>query len=324
MEVGTSMRAMVINETGAPEVFEAAELPMPVKLGSELLVRVVAASINPIDAKTRAGKGAAAGIPGYPAVLGHDFSGVVVESPFEACPFEVGDEVFGMVPVPRYQGSFAEFLVVSTMNVARKPTELSHTDAAAVPLAALTAWGLVVDVAKAHAGQRILIHAGAGGVGHFAVQFAAHFGAHVIATGSARNAEWLRKLGASEVIDYTSARFEDVVHDVDTVIDLIGNVHDNTGTRSLATLRPGGLIINVPTGSWPTFIADAAAAGMQATHFKLAPDGRALAGIAQLLDSGDIRVHVDRVFEFDQIAEANRALEKGHTRGKIVLRVAEG
>lgn len=305
------MRAMVINETGAPEVFEAAELPMPVKLGSELLVRVVAASINPIDAKTRAGKGAAAGIPGYPAVLGHDFSGVVVESPFEFCPLQPGDEVFGMVPVPRYQGSFAEFLVVSTMNVARKPTSFSHTDAAAVPLAALTAWGLVVDVAKAHKGQRILIHAGAGGVGHFAVQFAAHFGAHVIATGSARNAEWLRELGASEVIDYTETRFEDVVH-------------DNTGTRSLQTLRPGGLIINVPTGSWPTFIADAAAAGMQATHFKLAPDGRTLEGIAQLLDSGDIRVHVDRVFALDQIAAANRALEEGHTRGKIVLRVAEG
>ena len=324
MEGRASMRAMVINETGAPEVFQAAELPMPVKLASELLVRVVAASINPIDAKTRAGKGGSAGIPGYPAVLGHDFSGVVVESPFEFCPLQPGDEVFGMVPVPRYQGSFAEFLVVSTMNVARKPATLSHLEAAAVPLAALTAWGLVVDVAKAHRGQRILIHAGAGGVGHFAVQFAAHFGAHVIATGSARNAEWLRELGASEVVDYTTTRFEDVVHDVDTVIDLIGNVHDNTGTRSLQTLRPGGLIVNVPTGSWPSFIADATAAGMQATHYKLAPDGRTLEGIAKLLDSGDIRVHVDRVFELDQLAEANRALEEGHTRGKIVFRVAEG
>ena len=318
------MRAMVIQKTGAPEVFQPAELPMPVKLGAELLVRVVAASINPIDAKTRAGKGVAAGIPGYPAVLGHDFSGVVVESPFEACPLQPGDEVFGMVPVPRYQGSFAEFLVVSTMSVARKPAALSQIEAAAVPLAALTAWGLVVDVAQAQKGQRILIHAGAGGVGHFAVQFAAHFGARVSATGSARNAEWLRKLGASEVVDYTATRFEDVVHDVDTVIDLIGNVHDDTGTRSLSVLRPGGLIINVPTGSWPGFIADATAAGMRATHFKLAPDGTTLAGIAKLLDSGDIRVHVDRVFELDRLAEANRALEEGHTRGKIVLKVSEG
>lgn len=324
MESGTQMRAMVINETGAPEVFQATEIPMPVKLGAELLVRVVAASINPIDAKTRAGKGASAGIPLYPAVLGHDFSGVVVESPFEFCPLQSGDEVFGMVPVPRYQGSFAEYLVVSTMNVARKPTTLSHLEAAAVPLAALTAWGLVVDVAQAHEGQRILIHAGAGGVGHFAVQFAAHFGAHVIATGSARNTEWLRELGASEVIDYTANRFEDVARDVDVVIDLIGNVHNDTGTRSLRALRPGGLIVNVPTGSWPNFIADATAAGMRATHFKLAPDGTALAGIAKLLDSGAIRVHVDRVFELGLLAEANHALETGHTRGKIVLKVAEG
>ena len=113
------------------------------------------------------------------------------------------------------------------------------------------------------------------------------------------------------------------MHDVDVVIDLIGNVHDSTGTRSLQTLRPGGLIINVPTGSWPGFAADAAAAGVRATHFKLAPDGRTLAGIARLLDSGDIRVNVDRVFELDQIAEADHALEDGHTRGKIVLRVSE-
>ncbi|WP_349903443.1 NADP-dependent oxidoreductase [Parafrigoribacterium humi] len=288
------------------------------------MVKVVAASINPVDAKMRAGKSASAAQPAYPAVLGHDFSGVVVESPYEFCPLQPGDEVFGMVQVPRYQGSFAEFLVVSTLNVARKPTELSHVEAAAVPLAALTAWGVVVDAAQAHKGQRVLIHAGAGGVGHFAVQFAAHFGAEVIATGSAHNAEWLRELGASAVIDYTTTRFEDVVHDVDVVIDLIGNVHDNTGTRSLRTLRPGGLIVNIPTGSWPGFIADAAAAGMQATHFKLAPDGRVLEGIAQLLDSGDIRVHIDRVFELDRIAEANHLLEEGHTRGKIVLRVAEG
>ena len=317
------MRAMVIDETGAPEVLRLAHVPTPRKISSEVLVRVHAAGINPIDAKTRAGGGAASEITHWPAILGHDFSGVVVESPFEFCPLQPGDEVFGMVPVPRYQGSFAEYLVVSTMSVTRKPVTLSHVEAAAVPLAALTAWGLVVDVAQAHEGQRILIHAGAGGVGHFAVQFAAHLGAEVIATGSARNVEWLRELGAAEVIDYTTTRFEDVVRDVDVVIDLIGNVHDDTGTRSLQTLRPGGLIVNVPTGSWPSFIADAAAAGMRATHFKLAPDGTTLASIAKLLDSGKVRVQVDRVFELAHLAEAHRALEEGHTRGKIVVTVSE-
>jgi NADPH:quinone reductase-like Zn-dependent oxidoreductase len=318
------MRAMVIDETGAPEVLRLARVPVPHKITSEVLVRVHAASINPIDAKTRAGRGVASEITRWPAILGHDFSGVIVETPYEAYPLKVGDEVFGMVPVPRYQGSSADYLVASTMNIARKPGTLSHVEAAAVPLAALTAWGAVVEVARAHEGQCILIHAGSGGVGHFAVQFAAHFGAEVIATSSARNLDWLRELGATEAIDYTSTRFEDVAHDVDTVIDLIGNVHDDTGTRSLQTLRPGGLIINVPTGSWPTFIADATAAGMRATHFKLAPNGATLARIGEMIDSGVIVVHVDQVFDLERAADAHRALEEGHTRGKIVLRVTEG
>ncbi len=316
------MRAMVMDEAGAPEVLRLARVPMPHKITSEVLVRVHAAGINPIDAKTRSGRGVASEITRWPAILGHDFSGVIVESPYEAYPLKPGDEVFGMVPVPRYQGSHAEYLVASTLNIAPKPAALSHLEAAAVPLAALTAWGIVVEVAQASVGQRILIHAGSGGVGHFAVQFAARAGAQVIATGSARNAEWLRKLGAAEVIDYSASRFEEVVRDVDTVVDLIGNVHDNTGTRSLSVLKPGGLIINVPTGSWPSFSADAAAAGMRATHFKLAPNGATLARIGALLDTGEVVVHVDQVFELDHAADAHRALEAGHTRGKIVLRIA--
>jgi NADPH:quinone reductase-like Zn-dependent oxidoreductase len=316
------MRAMVIAKTGEPDVLQLAEVPIPKKINSELLVRVVAAGINPVDAKTRAGRAVADFIPSYPAILGNDFSGIVVETPFEAYPLKPGDEVFGMVPVPRYPGSYAEFVSVPTMSVARKPAGLTHIEAAGVPLAALTAWGVVVDVAKASEEQRILIHAGSGGVGHFAVQFAAWCGAYVIATGSPRNLDWLRELGASEVIDYTTTRFDEVLDEVDTVIDLIGNVHDDTGTRSLSVLRPGGLIVNVPTGSWPTFAADVAAAGMRGTQFRVAPDGAALAGIARLLDSGDIRVHIDQVFDLEQAAAAHTALEKGHTRGKIVLEVA--
>jgi NADPH:quinone reductase-like Zn-dependent oxidoreductase len=317
------MRAMVIDETGSPEVLRLARVPVPTKVTSEVLVRVHAAGINPIDAKTRAGKGAASEIRQWPAILGHDFSGVIVEAPYEAYPLQPGDEVFGMVPVPRYQGSHAEYLVASTLNVAPKPSGLSHLEAGAVPLAALTARGVIVDVAQAAAGQRILIHAGSGGVGHFAVQLAALAGAEVIATASARNADWLLELGASRVIDYSSTRFEDELSDLDTVIDLVGNVHDDTGTRSLSVLRPGGLIVNVPTGSWPTFIPDATAAGMRATHFKLAPDGVALAELGTLLDSGALRVHIDQVFDLERAAEAHRALEEGHTRGKIVLRVAD-
>jgi NADPH:quinone reductase-like Zn-dependent oxidoreductase len=318
------MRAVVMDEPGGVGVLSVRTMPDPVALNSELLVKVVAAGINPIDAKTRAGRGAAKAIREYPAVLGHDFSGVVVQSPYEAHALQPGDDVYGMVMVPRFSGSYAEYLTVPTLSVTRKPARLSHVEAAGVPLAALTAWGLVVDVAKAHEGQRMLIHAGSGGVGHFAVQFASYFGAHVLATGSPRNLGWLRELGASEVIDYTATKFEEQVFDADVVVDLIGNVHDDTGTRSLGTLRPGGLIINVPTGSWPEFRTDVREAGLRGTTYRVAPDGATLAVISRLLQSGDVRVHVDRVFELAEAGAAHDALEQGHTRGKIVLKVSEG
>jgi NADPH:quinone reductase-like Zn-dependent oxidoreductase len=320
-DVPTTMRAIVVDQPGPPEVLTIAEAPVPMLINSEVLVKVAAAGINPIDAKTRAGRGAAAAVR-WPAILGYDFSGTVAAVPFEAHPLHVGDEVYGMTAVPRSDGSYAEYLSVSSLSVTRKPARLSLVEAAAVPLAAMTAWGIVVDVAKAHEGQRMLIHAGSGGVGHFAVQFARYFGADVTATGSARNLDFLRELGAQEVIDYSATRFEDVAEDMDVVVDLIGNVHDDTGTRSLATLRKGGLLISVPTGSWPTAIEDAGAAGMRATRFKLAPDARLLDRIGQLLDSGNIRVHVDEVFDWTRAPAAHAALEGGHTRGKIVLSIA--
>ena len=316
------MRAIVIDETGAPSVLRAVDVERPGVANSEFLVKVVAAGINPIDAKTRAGRGVSALLT-YPAILGNDFSGIVVSSPYEGHPIKPGDEVYGMAPVPRQGGTYAEYVAVPAISLARKPTALSHVEAAAVPLAALTAWGMVVELAKAHEGQRMLIHAGAGGVGHFAVQFARFFGAVVTATGSTRNLGWLTELGANEAIDYTTTRFEDVASNMDVVIDLIGNVHDETGTRSLATLRPGGLIVNAPTGSWPTFIDDATAAGVRATHYKVSADGSTLAVISRLLESGDVRVYVDQVFDFEEAAAAHTALEMGHTRGKIVLKVSE-
>lgn len=318
------MRAMTMPRAGGPEVLELTELPCPARVNGEVLVRVVAAGVNPIDAKTRAGRGAYPGIAGFPVVLGNDFSGIVEEAPYESHPLQPGTEVFGMGMVPRVPGAYAEFVSVSALSVIRKPPRLSHVEAAAVPLAALTAWGMVVDTARAHEGQRMLIHAGAGGVGHFAVQFAAYFGAHVIATGSSRNAAWLRELGAREVIDYTAERFEEVLDPVDAVIDLIGNVHDETGSRSLRVLRPGGILVNAPTGSWPEMAAEAHAAGVRATGYRVLPDGSTLAVIARLLESGDVRVFVDQVFDLADAADAHRAIESGHTRGKIVLTVSEG
>lgn len=320
----TTMRAMTFSGAGGPDVLTSGQVPMPVRANAEVLVKVVAAGVNPIDAKTRAGKGAYAAIGTFPAVLGNDFSGIVVEAPYEAHALQPGTEVFGMGMVPRMSGSYAEYLTVTALSVIRKPSTLSHVEAAGVPLAALTAWGMVVETAKAHEGQRMLIHAGAGGVGHFAVQFASYFGAHVIATGSSRNLGWLRDLGADEVVDYTTTRFDEVVEDADVVIDLIGNVQDETATRSLRVLRPGGLIVNGPTGSWPTMAEEANAAGVRATGYRVAPDGSTLAVISRLLESGDVKVFVDGVFDLAQAPEAHRALEGGHTRGKLVLKVAEG
>ena len=318
-----TMRASVISATGSPEVLSVAEVASPVRVNAEVLVKVAASGVNPIDAKTRAGQGVSSAIESFPYILGFDFAGVVVETPYAAHPLNVGDEVYGLMSVPRGQGSYAEYVSVPSLQVARKPKTLSFVEAAGVPLAALTAWAVVVDIAKAHEGQRVLIHAAAGGVGHFAVQFASYFGARVTATGSARNLGWLRELGASTVIDYGAVAFEDQVSDMDVVIDLVGNTHGDTGTRSLSVLRPGGLIVNVPSGSWPTLEADAAAAGVRATTFKVAPDASTLAVISRLIESGDVRVNIDEVFPLEDAAEAHRALESGHTRGKLVLQVGE-
>ncbi|WP_345800067.1 NADP-dependent oxidoreductase [Microbacterium sp. AZCO] len=318
-----TMRAAAFDAPGGADALHEASIGVPKPVMSELLVRVVAAGVNPIDAKTRGGAGVSGEIPAYPSVPGFDVSGIVVKAPYESHPFPPGTEVFGMLSYPRTGGAYAEYAVIPTLSVARKPTSLSHVEAAGVPLAALTAWGLVVETAHAHEGQRILIHAASGGVGHFAVQLAAYFGAHVTATGSTRNASWLRELGAASVIDYTTTRFEDAVSEVDVVIDLVGNTHADTGTRSLTALRPGGLYIIVPTGSFPGYAEAAAAAGVRATSYKVIPDGGALATVGRLLDSGAVQVYIDRVFDLADAAEAHAELEKGHTRGKIVLRVSD-
>jgi NADPH:quinone reductase-like Zn-dependent oxidoreductase len=322
--VNTTMRAMTFSGAGGPEVLTAEQVPVPVRANAEVLIKVVAAGVNPIDAKTRSGRGAFPAISGFPTVLGNDFSGIVVEAPYEAHALQPGTEVFGMGMVPRMSGAYAEYLTVTEMSVIRKPAILSHVEAAGVPLAALTAWGMVVETAKAHEGQRMLIHAGAGGVGHFAVQFGAYFGAHVIATGSQRNVGWLRELGAAEVVDYGAERFEDVLDEVDVVIDLIGNTVDDTASRSLRVLRPGGLIVNGPTGSWPTMAEEAEAAGVRATGYRVSPDGSTLAVISRLIESGDVQVFVDGVYELEEAADAHRVLEDGHTRGKLVLKVCDG
>lgn len=318
----TTMRAITQDSLGGPEVLKLSEVPRPEPIQTEVLVKVHAAGVNPVDWKTREGNGMAGVLGEPPFVLGWDVSGVVAEVGFGVHTLKVGDEVYGMPWFPRQAGAYAEYVTAPSRQFALKPTTIDHDHAAAVPLAALTAWQSLVDAAHVEAGQRVLIHAAGGGVGHFAVQIAKHLGAHVIGTAGAAKHDWLRSLGADELVDYTKVRFEDVVSDVDVVIDLVGDGHDSTSTRSLKTLRPGGIIVPIPSGGSPELLDTARDQGLRATAFLVEPDGPALARIADLIDAGAVRVEVEEVLPLDKAAEAHRRGQQGRTRGKLVLHVA--
>ena len=317
------MRAVTIREFGGPEVLTVEEVARPEPLPTEVRVRVHAAGVNPVDWKTREGQGMA-GLQTFPLILGWDVSGVVEEVGFGVTTLAPGDEVYGMPWFPRAAGGYAEYVTAPARQWARKPSSIDHVHAAAVPLAALTAWQTVVDTAHVQAGQRVLITAAAGGVGHFAIQFARHLGAQVIATASAARHQWLNELGADETIDYTTTRFEDAAAaDVDVVIDLVGDAHDQTSTRSLKALRPGGLLVAVPAGVSPELAAAAQAAGRRVTPYLVEPDGAALATIADLIDAGEVAVEVQETFPLDQAGAAHTRGEAGRTRGKLVLTIAD-
>jgi NADPH:quinone reductase-like Zn-dependent oxidoreductase len=314
------MRAVTQHTFGGPEVLTVRQVPRPEPLPTEVRVQVHAAGVNPVDWKTRAGSGMAGVLGDPPFTLGWDVSGVVEKVGFGVTTLREGDEVYGMPWFPRAAGGYAEYVTAPARQFARKPSTTSHEQAAAVPLAALTAWQALVDTAHVEPGQRVLVHAAAGGVGHFAVQFAKHLGAHVLGTARAGNHDWLTELGADELIDYTAVRFEEAASDVDVVIDLVGD-RDNTSTRSLDVLRPGGLLIAVPSGASPDLAAAAEAKGRRATSFLVEPDGHALTSIAALIDSGAVVVEVEKTFPLDQAAAAHQHGESNRTRGKLVLRV---
>nr|BFD81313.1 NADP-dependent oxidoreductase [Streptomyces sp. Xyl84] len=318
---GETMRAVVQDGFGGPEVLRVQQVPRPVPLPTEVLVRVHAAGINPVDWKSRAGGGMAGVLGEPPFTLGWDVSGVVEEAGFGVTTLKPGDEVYGMPWFPRAANAYAEYVTAPARQFARKPAALDHVHAAAVPLAALTAWQAVVDTAHVQAGQRVLVTAAAGGVGHFAVQFARQRGAHVIATARAARHTWLKELGADETIDYTTTPFEDATAGVDVVIDLVGDGHDRTSTRSLKVLRPGGLLVAIPAGVSPELARAAEAAGVRATPFLVEPDGAALTTITGLIDAGRVAVEVEETFALEEAAEAHTRGEAGRTRGKLVLSV---
>ncbi|WP_269857587.1 NADP-dependent oxidoreductase [Streptomyces sp. RPT161] len=314
------MRAVVQDRFGGPEVLRVQEVPRPEPLPTEVLVRVHAAGVNPVDWKTRSGGGMAGVLGEPPFVLGWDVSGVVESVGFGVTTLRVGDEVYGMPWFPRAAGGYAEYVTAPARQFARKPATVGHEQAAAVPLAALTAWQALVDTADVRAGQRVLVHAAAGGVGHFAVQLTKHLGAQVIATASSARHTWLRELGADEVIDYTAVRFEDAARAVDVVIDLVGDAHDKTSLRSLEVLRPDGLLVAVPAGVSPELAEAAQARGVRVSPLLVEPDGPALSRIADLIDAGKLVVEVEETFPLEQAAKAHVRGEHGRTRGKLVLR----
>ena len=310
-----SMRAIVQHSFGGPEVLEVESRPVPEPLPTEVRVRVEAAGVNPVDWKTRAGKGAAAQF-GLPLTVGWDVTGVVDAVGVGVTRFAVGDPVFGMPWFPRPASGYAEFVTAPSRHFARRPDALPVEQAAGLSLAGLTAWQCLVDIAQVQPGQRVLIHAAAGGVGHLAVQIAKARGAHVIGTASAAKHDLLVELGVDEAVDYRSQKFEDVVEPVDVVYDLIGG---DVAERSLDVLRPDGIQISLPSAAAAAAVEAGKARGRNAVGMMVEPDGDGLEELAALVRGGGLRVLVDETFPLAQAADAHRLGEAGRTTGKIVL-----
>ncbi|MFC4260728.1 NADP-dependent oxidoreductase [Marinobacter lacisalsi] len=316
----TTMKHLVYHQFGEPDVLAVEEAPVPVPGPEAVLVRVVAAGLNPIDWKTRRGLGFAARqienrLPWTP---GYDMAGEVVAVGDKVATLVSGDRVMGMIGFPADGGACAEYLVAPSAELAIVPEELELLSAAGLPLAGLTAWQALFDVGELEPGQKVLIHAGAGGVGHLAVQFALVRGAHVIATASADNRDFLAGLGVHEVIDYHQLDFADECYGLDLVIDLIGG---DTGLRSLHTLSEHGVLVTIPTVTADEIVSEAERMGLKAHGMTVRPDVFQLEEILELIEDGDVKVHVDGVFPLADAAAAHHLLEGGHVRGKLVLSV---
>ncbi|MEP0886613.1 NADP-dependent oxidoreductase [Leptolyngbya sp. PL-A3] len=312
----TTMKAVRIHAYGGPEVLTYEDVPLPAIAEDDVLIRVHAAAINPVDWKIR--EGYLQGFIDYdlPLILGWDVSGVVEAVGVNVTTFKPGDEVYSRPDIQR-DGTYAEFVAVKASEVALKPKTVDHVHAAAVPLAGITAWHCLFEAAQLSPGQRVLIHAAAGGVGSYAVQFAHWKGAHVIGTASARNRDFLLELGADEVIDYQTTQFEDVVNPVDVVFDTVGG---DVQERSWQVVKPGGILVSVIS---PPPEEKAAAHQCRSAYVFIQPRADWLTEMAQLIDQGQVKPIVETVLPLDQVVEAHKLSQSGRTRGKIVLQVRE-
>ena len=315
MSTVNTMRAISQDVLGGPEVLKEVELERPMPRPNEVLVRVRAAGVNPTDWKHRA-NGGFLGEP--PFVLGWDVSGVVEAVGIGVARFRPGDEVFGMLSYPFGHGSHAEYVTAPARAFAPKPASIDHTQAGALPLVSLTAWQALVEYADVRPGQRVLVHAAAGGVGHVAVQIAKARGAYVIGTASAGKHEFLRGLGADELIDYRETDFAEAVKDVDVVLDTLGG---ETSVRSLKVLRAGGVVVSIlPVGS-AEFHEEAERLGVRAVRMLVDADRADLRAITDLVEKGQLRVEIAGTFPLGGAAEAHALGDTGRTTGKLVLTV---
>src|SRR6267142_6663674 len=300
-----TMKAVRINNYGGPEVLNYEDAPRPQPGEGEVLIRVHATSVNPIDWKVREGLMKDFWPHKFPLILGWDLSGVVEELGRGVSRFKIGDEVYSL-PDPTRNGAYADYIGVRESELALKPTSLHHIRAAAVPLAALTAWQSLFDTAQLQPGQRVLIHAGSGGVGHFAVQLAKWKGAYVFATASTKNQDLLRKLGVDEPIDYTHRRFEDVARNIDIVLDTLGA---ETQERSWSILKKGGVLVSLVQ---PPSEEKAEELGVRAAFLAGHPNGAQLAEIAKIIDSGKLAPVIDRILPLSEVLRAHELSQSGH------------
>jgi len=310
------MKAVRIHTYGGPDVLVYEDAPRPTIGNGEVLVKVHATSINPVDRFTRAGYLQGMINFSLPLTLGLDLAGVVEAVGDDVTTVAVGDAVYGYSNMIR-QGAYAEYAVVSAGEIAPKPASVDYVTAAAVPLVGITAWQALFDVAGLQAGQTILIHGAGGGVGSFAVQFAVAKGARVIGTASSNKIGLLRELGVAEAIDYTTTRFEDLVRDVDVVFDTVGG---EVQARSWGVLKPGGILVTV---AGQPDAAAAAARGVRASGMMAQANTAQLTEIAGLIDAGTVHPVVSTVLPLAEARRAHELIDAGHTRGKIVLRVVE-
>ena len=311
-----TMKAIVIHQYGGPQVLKYEDLPRPQPKDDQLLIRVIAAGVNPVDGMIRSGMFDKEGNRAFPIILGGDIAGVVEKIGSKIAKFKAGDPVFAYVSLDN-NGGYAQYALTTERETAPKPKSITYVQAAAVPIVALTAWQALMDSAQLSPGQTVLIHGGSGGVGSFAIQIAKARGAKVIATASTANQDLLKELGADVATDYTKQKFEDVAKDVDVVLDSVGK---DTLARSYGVLRKGGFIVSIVARLDQTELDKH---GIHGATLSVDPNSDELAEIGKLIDQGKIKVVVSQTFPLSEAKKAQEQVATGHTRGKIVLKVAD-